>query len=551
MTAPTCIIPARGISAELPKKNFKRIDGIPLVAYTIKSALDSTYINDVVVSTESEELARIAESHGANVPFLRPSELSEPGVLLNEVIEHTISELSESSQYTIEHETPIVILQPNVPFTRPEDIDAAIEKYQQNNPNPIISVTQERDYFWRRTNEHLLPLYEDRGLRSELEPIYRESGSIYVTNQSTIAGGDRVGQSPSYVITDKLSAFEVNTLTDFWLAERIVQGPDVVFRVDGGDDIGMGHIYRCITLARELREKLNSDIAFVTDGHYRGGVEKLQSTEFDVETVNGNDATELLVSLEPDIIFVDILNTDDEHIKPLHGLSAAVINLEDLGDGADHADYVINALYEREEENQNQLFGADYAVLDEKYYQQQPEINPDVENVLLTFGGSDPSNLSTKVANEIYKKELPYRYRIVIGPDFMHEEEFTSLANRFGSNIEVLRDISNMEKIMQWADVAVCSGGRTAYELAATGTPSIVIAHNDREMDRMNDLDAVDAIDFLGHAQEIDNGAVVKELITLDGDYERRIEMSKNAQEFVDGNGVQRILDLVYQIMVE
>lgn len=551
MIYPICIIPARGISADLPKKNFKCIDGIPLVAYTIKSALDSTYIDGIIVSTESQELARIAEDHGADVPFLRPSELSESEVLINEVIEHAISELSVNDQYTIEDKTPLVILQPNVPFTRPGDIDAALEKYQQNNYNPIISVTEERDYFWHRAGEHLTPLYENRSIRSELKPLYRESGSIYVTNRSTISAGDRVGGSPSFVVTDKISAFEVNTLTDFWLAERIVLGPDVIFRVDGGKEIGMGHIYRCITLAQELREKLNSNISFVTNENYCGGLKKLRSTEFDVKTINGDNGIESLVSLEPDIIFVDILNTDDEYIKPLRGISAAVINLEDLGGGADHADYVINALYERQKEHQNQLFGADYVVIEEKYYQQQPEIISDIENVLLTFGGSDPSNLSTNVAKEVSTKELPYRFRLVIGPDFMHEKKFASITRELASNIEVLRDIVNMEEMMKWADVAICSGGRTAYELAATGTPSIVIAHNDREMDRMRDLDGIGAIDFVGHAQEINYETILEKLIALDNDYQRRIEMSKNAQEFVDGNGVQRILDLVYDIMIE
>jgi len=549
MSDPLCIIPARGISAGLPKKNFKKIDGQPLVTHTIESAIKSERIDTIIVSTESEELREISKEYGAKVPYLRPAELSEPDVLLSEVIEHSVSELL-SQGYNITDETPLVILQPNVPFTRPEDIDTAIEQYEQNSGHAIISVVEEKDFFWEPSNNHLEPFYDKRALRSELKPLYRETGSIYVTNRSILADGDRVGEAPSYIVTDKLSAFEVDSLIDLWLAEKIKQGPDIIFRVDGGDEIGMGHIHRCITLARELEKVLKSNITFVTDSRYSGGVKKLRSTKFDVVVTEKREAFEYIKSVDPDIIFIDTLDTSSKHVQQLHETSAAIVNLEDLGDGPKHADYVINALYERDTDKQNQFFGSEYVIVKQEFHEHKPDIHSKVENVLLTFGGSDPSNISTKVLRELGSTELPYQYKLVLGSDFSHNAELDELPDTIMSQVTIIRNSSNMPELMEWADIAICSGGRTAYELAATGTPTLVIAHNDREAERMRDLDTFGAVSFLGKGDELEAESITTELVALDKDFDRRVTMSNQAIEFIDKGGLQRILDLVYSMMI-
>lgn len=504
----------------------------------------------MIVSTESAQLAEVAREHGASVPFLRPAELSQSDVLLNDVLDHGIGELEKDDQFGIGDETPIVVLQPNVPFTRPADVDEAIRKYEQNGQCAIISVVEEREFFWHRDGDRLEPFHDQRVLRSELEPLYQETGSFYVTNRSILAEGDRVGESPSYVVTDKLSAFEVDTIVDVWLAEKIRKGPSIAFRVDGGDEIGMGHVYRCLTLARELRDVLDCEVTFITHTDYPGGVEKLSSTEFNVVTVDAESSAEHVESVDPDVVFVDVLNTSDQFVRELHDLSAAVINLEDLGEGADHADYVINALYEHERDRKNRLSGADYVVLDDDYTGHKPAIRNDVENVLITFGGSDPSNLSTRVVSELGAESLPYEYRLVLGPDFEHQESIAALPESNTAKVEIERDVDDMATRMRWADVAVASGGRTVYELAATGTPTLVIAHNEREAGRMRDLDALDIIEFLGTANALEDGVVPRELVALDEDRKRRVELSENGREFVDGGGVQRILDLIHDILL-
>jgi spore coat polysaccharide biosynthesis predicted glycosyltransferase SpsG len=255
-------------------------------------------------------------------------------------------------------------------------------------------------------------------------------------------------------------------------------------------------------------------------------------------------------SVEPDIIFIDVLNTSDKYVRQLHETSAAVINLEDLGDGVEHADYVINALYERDTDKQNHFFGAEYVVVEPEFHEHTSEIRPDVKNVLLTFGGSDPSNLSTKVINELGSTELPYQYKLVLGPDFPHDTELEEVSEAIMSQVTTIRNSTNMPELMEWADVAICSGGRTVYELAATGTPAVVIAHNNREAERMRDLDTFGAVSFLGKVDELNTESVTAELVALDEDFGRRVMMGNRATEFVDDGGLQRILDLVHDMMI-
>jgi spore coat polysaccharide biosynthesis predicted glycosyltransferase SpsG len=107
-----------------------------------------------------------------------------------------------------------------------------------------------------------------------------------------------------------------------------------------------------------------------------------------------------------------------------------------------------------------------------------------------------------------------------------------------------------MGAIMNWADIALSSGSRTVYELAATGTATVVIAQNDGEVERMKLLRRQGIIDFLGNGQDVDMEIVSNRIFDLARDVDPRGLVSERGQEVVDGEGVNRILDLVYEILV-
>jgi spore coat polysaccharide biosynthesis predicted glycosyltransferase SpsG/CMP-N-acetylneuraminic acid synthetase len=553
---------ARGTEPRLPKKNFKRLAGRSLVAHSVASALACDRIEDVFVSTESEALAELAREHGARVPFLRPERLASAGTLLHEVASHAVDRLDAEGAATVTDATPVVLLQSNVPFRRPRDVTTALERFEEGH-EAVISVVERREFYWRRertgaggrgeapgsaaTGATLERRFDGRAVTAELEPFYRETGSINVTTPRLLERGTRVGDSPGYVVTDRLSALAVDSVLDLWMAERLAEGPGVVFRVDGGDELGMGHVSRCLTLAAELDARLRCDIRFVTDASRPAGAEAIRDAGYPVRAVDGVDPLGVVAAMEPDVVFLDVLDTALDRVRSLHERVAAVISLEDSEGGPAHADFVVNALSQEAADGPNQFAGADYFVLREEFRGAAVRLPATAERVLFTFGGSDPRALSVLACRAV-SDDADRDYRLVVGPDF---DSWDALEDALADcpAVETLEDVDDLSRQMAWADLAVSSGGRTVFELAATGTPTLVVAQNDREHARMTDLDERGVVEHLGQAGTVSPERLRAAIDALAADRDRRRALSEHGRAFVDGRGTRRILDLVHDVL--
>jgi len=129
------LIPARGGSKGIPRKNVRPLAGKPLIAWTINAARQSRYVDRIVVSTDDDEIALVSRQYGAEVPFRRPDQLATDSARGIDVVFHAIKTLPKSDV--------VVLLQPTSPFRAPEDIDGAIELWQQDD-GPVVSVTESR-----------------------------------------------------------------------------------------------------------------------------------------------------------------------------------------------------------------------------------------------------------------------------------------------------------------------------------------------------------------------------------------------------------------------
>jgi spore coat polysaccharide biosynthesis predicted glycosyltransferase SpsG len=348
------------------------------------------------------------------------------------------------------------------------------------------------------------------------------------------------------VVTDRLSALSVDSVLDLWLAERIADGPHVVFRVDGGDDLGMGHISRDITLASELEEMLRCRVSFVSDATYPAGIERLRDADREVHVVD-HASIEDVAALDPDVVFLDVLDTDAEAVHDLNGSVAAVINLEDSGGGLESADFVVNALLSPEAAGENHFAGPEYFVLREEFRGHDDVVSERVDRVLFTFGGSDPAGLSIRACRAVADDERR-DYRLILGPDFDAETELNRVLDSC-ENVTVHESIDDMGAQMAWADLAVASGGRTAFELAATGTPAVIVAQNNREHGRMTRFAERGVFEYLGRAADVTPTDIRGAIEELAGDRDRRRRMSERGQSLVDGDGIRRILDIVYDVL--
>jgi N-acylneuraminate cytidylyltransferase len=180
------IIPARGGSKGVPRKNIRQIAGKPLIAWTIEEAKKSRYIDCIVLSTEDREIADVAKAWDCEVPFLRPVELAQdetPGI---EPVIHIINNLQDQYDY-------IVLLQPTSPLRRVDDIDGCIDHMRKHHAPLCVTVCEvEKSPYWMYETDdscHLIPVISDRHLllrRQDMPIVYSLNGAVYAGEASYV-----------------------------------------------------------------------------------------------------------------------------------------------------------------------------------------------------------------------------------------------------------------------------------------------------------------------------------------------------------------------------
>lgn len=216
------LIPARGGSKGIPRKNIKSIAGKPLIAWTIEAALCSRVLDAVVVSTEDEEIAEVARQWGAQVPFRRPAELARddtPGI--NPVL-HALEQLPNFDA--------VLLLQPTSPLRTTEDIDACIGLAQDMQAPSVVSVSEpgKHPYWMYRlgADQRLQTLIDVPPIsrRQELPPVYAVNGALYYIR------ADWLRQHHAFVTTETVAyvmpperSVDMDTLLDWKLAEMLLK----------------------------------------------------------------------------------------------------------------------------------------------------------------------------------------------------------------------------------------------------------------------------------------------------------------------------------------
>ncbi len=218
------VITARGGSKGIPRKNIKELHGKPLIAWTIKAAHGSTLLDDCVVSTEDEEIARVSEAHGGRVPFRRPPELATDTAKSIPVIHHALAWLHEHEEKEFDY---VMFLQPTSPFRTSEDIDASIRLVVDTGADSVMSMVELVDFSVAKlkvidADGRIQPLAEAEGTQSkrrdELPKVYKRNCAIYLTAVQHIANNDLFGQDSRAYIMPPERSVDINTPIEFELA---------------------------------------------------------------------------------------------------------------------------------------------------------------------------------------------------------------------------------------------------------------------------------------------------------------------------------------------
>jgi len=470
------LIPARGGSKGIPKKNLRLMNGKPLIAYAIENAKKSKYIKDVFVTTDSKEIEEVSKVYGAAV-IKRDNELSSDLVTLDPVIYHA---MLEAEKETGKFYDAVITLQPTSPLLNVDTLDSAIEYFISGNFETVISVVNKPHLAWGVKDSELVPLYSERKNRQELPPQYLETGAFVISKRKVVVPESRIGSKTSVYEISEVESIDIDDRNDWLLAENLLKRKKIIFRVEGYLKLGLGHIYNCLTLAFSMMEH---DVLLVISKNSVEGIEKIKASNLPYRIIESDAEIDALINeFKPDIWVNDCLDTDEKYMRHLKSMIPRVISIEDLGSGIKEADAVINALYDDVQQT-NVYSGWEYVCLRDEFQIESPNIfNQEVRKVLIMFGGTDPANLNKTLYEIILKiidKYKNIKFEFITGLGYKNKEN--GVVTREEKNIFVYPDVPRVTKYMRKADLAITSQGRTIFELAAMRIPSIVLSQNERE----------------------------------------------------------------------
>lgn len=218
------LIPARGGSKGIPRKNIIGLCGRPLIGYTIEAGLKSRYIDTVMVSTDDREIAEVSRACGAEVPFLRPAELASDTAKTIDAVLYAVRTLREAGKAF----DVLVLLQPTEPLRTAKDIDAALEKYFACGEKALVSVSEVDDHpILTRTieetpeGERLKPLLEGSSTcrRQDMPAYYRVNGCIYINPVRELEESTSFNDNPVPFVMEKSHSVDIDEMSDLALAE--------------------------------------------------------------------------------------------------------------------------------------------------------------------------------------------------------------------------------------------------------------------------------------------------------------------------------------------
>lgn len=348
------------------------------------------------------------------------------------------------------------------------------------------------------------------------------------------------------------------------------------FRVNGNKDIGMGHLMRCLYLAKHLpgpslflindndvmAEKVKEfghrcyRVTSVTEADFAVMVAALETYPERIDRTQPSELMELkelegrLRQEKMDVLVTDLIAPSEHYLARLKQTGVRLISIDEIGSITFPSDLVFNcnsvspARNYRTSNGTKVFIGQEYALLKEEFC--NPEAIPvrqAVRKILVTCGGTDMKGLSLKALQALQPLSQALEIVFVQGLDFKFRQELAQLLAKM-TTITVLKNVKEMRSTMQSADIAVAAGGTTMYELAALGVPAVILGQYRHQDEFASQLAKQRALINLGLGKEVTTQAIaqaVEELLP----WQRRKEMSAAAKLAIDGQGAMRVAHII------
>ncbi|MGN6503191.1 MAG: PseG/SpsG family protein [Pseudolysinimonas sp.] len=481
MTAAAWIVIVAGDDPpEVPRRDFRRVGDRSLLEWTIAAAVECVGADHVVVRGADHEVGEVAAVVGVRL-LPDDGDLSSLGAPADAIV------IEVHSGW------------PFVPAARLREAIDAIEAGAAS----VVAVVAERRPVWRA----------DAGWQRDAGGALVELGAFR---------GRRLGRSEGETAFVELvgrEALEIRGFDDLEAARHWVGRLSIVIRTDAARELGMGHVYRSLALAYELAPH---QLLIVTSQDKPLGGQFFDRTPFAHVAVASDEAfLGGVAEADADLVILDILDTEDALIERIRAArpGVKVVSFEDHGSGSHEVDLLVCDIYENPAvPRARQLVGIRHALLSPSF-ETVPRTSREpgeVDEVLILFGGTDPSGLAEKSLRALEAIGFGGHVTVVrgLGADPLD-------ISGFALDAEVRTDVSNMAALMATADLALSSAGRTLAELASIGVPTLCLAQNEKEL-RHTHSTPDHGVVMLGLGSEVPDAVLADALRELIGDVEQR-----------------------------
>lgn len=334
-----------------------------------------------------------------------------------------------------------------------------------------------------------------------------------------------------------------------------------LIRTDAYEDIGTGHLMRCLALAQGIKNH-GDEVVFITYCKSEELADRLLKEGFVIHVLtkigNINDTFAILNEENPQWVILDGYHFDTAYQKAIKGAGYKCCVVDDYAH-LDHyyADIIINQDYGakrftyKTEPYTRLLLGPEYIFLRREFLEfgdYTRELPEKADKILITLGGGDAENHTLKILRAMNLINFPLTVRIIVGAVNPHYESVLREAKKSRHAVGIFRAAQDMARMMAWADVAVSAGGTTVWELAYMGLPALlcVVAENQRYCVEVLDEDGIfKSAAWLSSRSSKDISDMLTEIIH---DRNLREAMSKKERRLVDGKGVVRTLQEITRI---
>lgn len=462
------LIPAVKKNVAFPDDLIKRLAGVSLIQRAVNTGLNLVEPDHVYVITDSQEISLISERAGVNHFYKQELRLSGTDILKD----LRLFILKLYKKYT-----RVMILHPYVPLLPVQIIRSAYDHFTRNGYQVMLTVKKQRHRTFNGSSSNLSKaVFSD-----DVDYILNEVKAFLIFNSDLIKTDPENITIHPFILDE--NTIEINSYQDWWVCEKLLLRKRIIFRIIGNKQVGMGHVYRALTLAHEISDH---EIIFVCEDHDSVAISQVAGNDYLLRVFSTEQVEDEIINLKPDLVVNDILDTENLYIEKLKAAGISVVNFEDLGSGVGLADLAFNELYDEPVVAGEKIrWGHEYYFLRDEFIDAKPRpAGNEVRSIIITFGGTDQHNLTMKVLASVvpFCRERGIMIYVVTGAGYPYKNELVDYIDRSGyDRIEFTYATGVISKIMEKSDLAISSNGRTVYELCHMNIPGLIISQHERE----------------------------------------------------------------------